>query len=71
MNSTKNINVALLSGVDFDATLIDTQTVRFGTTGTEAAPINIGRRDVNGDGRRDLVLRFQIRISEFSAALLH
>ena len=61
VNSTKNINVALLSGADFDATLIDTKTVRFGTTGTEAAPIHIGRRDVNGDGRRDLVLRFQIQ----------
>ena len=60
VNSTKNINVALLSGEDFDATLIDPNTVRFGSTGTEAAPIRVGHRDINADGRRDLVLRFAI-----------
>jgi hypothetical protein len=53
--------VALLSGDGFDATMIDASSVRFGATGVEAAPIHIGRRDVNGDGQRDLVLRFQIQ----------
>jgi hypothetical protein len=34
--------------------------IRFGLNGTEAAPIHIAQRDVNGDGLRDLVVRFQI-----------
>jgi hypothetical protein len=59
-NSTKNINVALLSGDGFDATLIDPSTVRLGATGVEAAPILFRLRDVNGDGQRDLIVRFQI-----------
>jgi hypothetical protein len=60
-NSTNNINVAIFSGNDFDATTVDVSTVRFGATGTEAAPIHVGRRDVNGDGDRDMVVRFQIQ----------
>ena len=28
-------------------------TIRFGATGTEAAPTNIARRDVDGDGQID------------------
>jgi hypothetical protein len=60
-NSTRNINVAVFSGNGFDATTIDPNTVRFGATGTEAAPINVGQRDVNGDGSRDLVFRFMIQ----------
>jgi hypothetical protein len=59
-NSTKEINVAILSGNGFDASRIDPNTVRFGATGTEAAPVTVGRRDVDGDGDRDMVLRFQI-----------
>jgi hypothetical protein len=59
-NSTNNINVALLSGDGFDATLVDPSTVRLGVTGVEAAPIIFRRRDVNGDGQRDLVVQFQI-----------
>jgi hypothetical protein len=58
--STKNINVALFSADGFDATTVDPNTLRFGATGTEAAPIHIGPRDVDGDRRRDLVVRFQI-----------
>jgi hypothetical protein len=60
-NSSKNINVAIFSGDGFNATTVDTSTVRFGATGTEAAPIHVGRRDVDGDGQRDLVVRFQIQ----------
>jgi hypothetical protein len=59
-NSTKGINVAILSGNGFDARTIDPNTVRFGATGTEAGPVDVGRRDVDGDGDRDVVVRFQI-----------
>ena len=58
--SSKNINVAIFSVNGFDATIVDANTVHFGATGTEAAPVNVGRRDVDGDGDRDMVLRFQI-----------
>jgi hypothetical protein len=40
-NSTNEINVAILSDNGFDARTIDPNTVRFGATGTEAAPIHI------------------------------
>jgi len=60
-NSNNNINVAILSSSGFDATDIDPNTVRFGATGTEAAPIHVARRDVDGDGDRDVVLRFEIQ----------
>jgi hypothetical protein len=58
--STNNINVAIFSRNDFDANTIDSTSVRFGATGSEAAPITWVRRDVDRDGRGDLVLRFQI-----------
>ena len=60
-NSTKEISVAILSGNGFDARTIDPNTIRFGATGTEAAPVDVGRRDVDGDGDRDVVARFEIQ----------
>jgi hypothetical protein len=60
-NSTNKINVGIFSVNGFDATTVDPNTVRFGATGTEAAPGHVGRRDVDGDGDRDMVLRFQIQ----------
>jgi Right handed beta helix region len=60
-NSIRNINVAIFSVNGFDATTIDSSTVRFGATGTEAVPINVALRDVDGDGDRDMVVRFQIQ----------
>jgi hypothetical protein len=59
-NSTKNINVAIISANGFDATTVEPNTVRFGATGAEAAPVQIAIRDVDGDGDQDMVLRFQI-----------
>ena len=60
-NSTNNINVAIFSTKGFDATAVVPSTIRFGATGTEAAPVHVGRRDVNGDGQRDMVVRFAIQ----------
>ena len=60
-NSANNINVAIFSGNGFDARTVDPNTIRFGATGTEAAPIHVGRRDVDGDGDRDVVARFVIQ----------
>ena len=59
-DSTKDINVAIFSVNGFDATAVNANTVRFGATGTEALPINVALKDVDGDGNRDMVLRFQI-----------
>jgi hypothetical protein len=59
-NSGKDINVAVFSVDGFDATTVNANLVRFGKTGVEAAPINVALKDVDGDGNRDMVLRFQI-----------
>jgi hypothetical protein len=59
--STNSIAVAVLSESGFDATTIDSDLVRFGATGSEAAPVRIAHRDINRDGLRDLILRFQIQ----------
>jgi hypothetical protein len=60
-NSGKDINVAIFSVNGFDATTVDSNTVRFGKTGIEAAPINVALKDIDGDGNRDMVLRFAIQ----------
>jgi uncharacterized delta-60 repeat protein len=60
-NSTGHVRVAILSGDGFDATTVLPNTVRFGATGTEAAPVNFVLRDVDGDGNRDMILRFLIQ----------
>ena len=41
--------------------MVDPSLVRFGASGTEAAPVTVARRDVNRDDQRDLVLRFKIQ----------
>ena len=59
--SSRNISVAIFSVNGFDATSVDSNTVRFGATGTEATPVHVVLNDVDGDGNRDIVLRFRIQ----------
>jgi hypothetical protein len=53
--------VAILRTYGFDVTIVDPSTVRFGAGGKEATPIHVRHRDVNGDGRVDRILRFEIQ----------
>lgn len=53
------IPVALLAGPGFSTCSIDWQSLRFGTTGTEAQLAGYSNADVNGDGRLDLMLHFR------------
>jgi hypothetical protein len=60
-NSTKEIRVAILSEFGFDATTVDPNSVRFGATGTEAAPLDVVLRDFDRDRDTDMILRFEIQ----------
>jgi len=51
--------VAILTTATFNAATVDSSTVRFGKTGTEASPTQVALEDVNGDGLIDMVLHFQ------------
>jgi hypothetical protein len=53
------IPVAIRTTSTFDATMVDPATVRFGRTGTEAAPVHAARENVHRHGRRDLILHFE------------
>jgi hypothetical protein len=53
------ITVAILTKPTFDATGVDPTTVRFGKTGTEAAPVQVALQDADGNGTLDLVLHFR------------
>lgn len=58
----------------FDASSVDVKTVRFGKTGTEAAPIQSALEDVDGDGDLDRILHFKtqdtgIQCGDTSASL--
>jgi hypothetical protein len=61
LNGRRHIRVAILTANGFDATTVLAETVRFGPTGTEAAPVTFHLRDIDGDGDVDIVLRFAIR----------
>jgi hypothetical protein len=56
--SNGRIVVAILTTDTFDASTVDTSTVHFGATGTEATPVHAAREDVDGDARLDLILHF-------------
>jgi len=52
------IPVALLTTGTFDATTVDSTTVLFGATGTEASPVKFTLKDVDGDADTDMLLHF-------------
>jgi hypothetical protein len=58
-HSRGRIPVAILTTDSFDATTVEPTTVRFGATGTEAAPVHWALEDVDGDGDTDLILHFK------------
>jgi len=61
LKSNGKLPVAILSTKDFNATQIDIASIRFGRTGTEVAPANWTKQDVNKDGRMDLILQFVVQ----------
>ncbi|MBL8866932.1 MAG: tandem-95 repeat protein [Planctomycetia bacterium] len=61
------VEVAILGAADLDVRQIDVDSLRFGRTGRENSIVRNNRgqaqfqlRDVNGDGRLDLVVRFNV-----------
>lgn len=80
-NSKGKIPVAILTtstaqgeSLDFDATTVDSTTVLFGASGTEAAPVHAALEDVDGDGDIDMILHFNtqatgIQCGDTSASL--
>jgi len=51
--------VAVLGSADFDVTTLDSSTVKFGRTGTEASPVRAPMlRDLNSDGLMDAMYGF-------------
>ena len=57
------IPVAILTLGTFDALNVDWTTIRFGRSGTEAAPLRHTFEDVNADGKVDMVLHFPTKES--------
>lgn len=53
------IPVVIRTSEAFDAATVDVATVRFGATGTEAAPGRAVLEDVDQDGDMDMVLLFR------------
>jgi hypothetical protein len=56
--SRGGVAVAVLTTGTFDASSVDSATLRFGATGLEAAPVHAALEDVDGNGSADLVLHF-------------
>lgn len=61
------VPVALLSSDTFDALKVDQSSLRFGATGEEESLVRCQKegKDVNGDGRLDLVCHFDNERTEF------
>jgi hypothetical protein len=55
------VPIAILSTKQFDATQVDTATVRAGAKGTEAALFRSAMEDVNGDRLTDVMLLFRVQ----------
>jgi hypothetical protein len=66
-NADGNISVAILSSRKFNAMKVDKQSLKFGAEGNELSYVGCHREgiDVNRDGRRDLVCRFNIKKAGF------
>jgi hypothetical protein len=62
-----HIRVALMSSSQFDPFGIDVGSLRFGRTGDEASLVRCAKRgkDLNGDGKRDRVCRFDAYKTRF------
>jgi len=57
-NNKKNFTVTLLGSASFNATQVATNTITFGKTGYESAPLSCANSDTNADGRLDRVCTF-------------
>lgn len=64
-SSSAKIPVAILTTDALDAGAMDPSTVRFGPSGTEAAPSYSDLEDVDGDGDLDMLLGFRVRDTGF------
>jgi len=71
---TEKFDLAILSSATFDARQVNVSSIRFGRNGTEnslalagGAPI-YSYRDVNGDGRLDLVVRIDAALTGLSTS---
>jgi hypothetical protein len=69
VKSTGLTPVAILTTASFDASTVDPSSVRFGATGTEAAPSKYSLQDVNGDGKLDLVLQFPTQSTKIACGM--
>ena len=61
LDSRGHVRVAVLSTSAFAASTVDPPTVKFGPAGASPDLDHVQTKDVNGDGRPDLVLRFRIQ----------
>lgn len=59
IKSKGRIPVAILSTSSFDAASVNTDTVRFGRTGSEASAVHSALVDIDADGNLDLILHFK------------
>lgn len=68
MDSKGVTPVAILSTSTFEATKVDTTTVKFGPTGTETTVVKSSVQDVNGDGMPDIMVWFVTKDAGFATA---